>query len=306
MNNPKYTAFLSIAETGSVKKTAEILGYTQTGISYLINSMEEEWGLKLFVRNYGGTVLTSEGEVLLPYIRSVCNCESLLTNKVSEIKNLDSGLLRIGTISSVHINWLPEMVKDYKRRYPGVEVEMKCCDDYDRLEDMICTGEVDCGFVIMPCKKKLKVEEIYEDQLVAVLDREHPLADSQSFSVSDLDQYPYIQSLVSSESEANAVFALYDKKPNVVHWVDNDFTMLSMISSGYGFAIFPELLLEHLDFPVIAKPLAPKASRKIAFAVRGAGPISQVVRSFQETAFDWVRQWAKDRQAAVKQPSDDR
>lgn len=119
MNNPKYTAFLSIAETGSVKKTAEILGYTQTGISYLINSMEEEWGLKLFVRNYGGTVLTSEGEVLLPYIRSVCNCESLLTNKVSEIKNLDSGLLRIGTISSVHINWLPEMVKDYKRAVSG-------------------------------------------------------------------------------------------------------------------------------------------------------------------------------------------
>ena len=61
-----------------------------------------------------------------------------------------------------------------------------------------------------------------------------------------------------------------------------------------------------MDFPVIAKPLAPKASRKIAFAVLGAGPISQVVRSFQETAFDWVQQWAKDRQTALKQPSDDR
>lgn len=295
MNNPKYTAFLSVAETGSVKKTAEALGYTQTGISYLLSSLEEEWGMKLFVRNYGGTTLTAEGEVLLPYIRSVCSCESLLTNKVGELKNLDAGLLRIGTISSVHINWLPEMAKEYKKKHPGITVEMKCCDDYDRLEDMICTGEVDCGFVILPCKRKLKVRELYEDQLIAVLPADHPLADDPYFPVEALDQYPYIQSLVSSESESNAVFVTYDKKPDVAHLVDNDFTMLSMISSGYGFAIFPELLMEHLDFPVLAKPLAPKASRKIAFAVRGAGPISQVVRSFEETAFDWVSRWERHR-----------
>ena len=296
MNQPKYTAFLSIAETGSVKKTAERLGYTQTGISYLIKSMEEEWGIQLFVRNYGGTVLTSEGELLLPYIRSVCSCESLLMNKVGELKNLDAGLLRVGTISSVHINWLPEMVKEYKRKYPGIQVEMKCCDDYDRLEDMICTGEVDCGFVILPCRRKLKVKELYEDQLIVVLAADHPLADAEAFPVSQLDQYPYIESLLSSEPEAEEIFSRHNKKPNVVHWVDNDFTMLSMISSGYGIAIFPELLLEHLNFSVVAKPLAPKATRKIAFAVRAAGPTSQAVRSFQETAFDWVRRWEQERQ----------
>ncbi len=295
MNNPKYTAFLSIAETGSVKKAAEILGYTQPGISYLISSMEEEWDMQLFVRNYGGTVLTPEGELLLPYIRSVCTCESLLTNKVHEIKNLDAGILRIGTFSSVHINWLPEMVKEYRQKHPGIEVEMKCCDDYDRLEDMICAGEADCGFVILPTSKKLKVTELYSDPVVAVLGTGHPLAGEPCFPVSALDQYPYIQSLVSSESEADAIFSMYDKKPDVAHWVDNDFTMLSMISSGYGFAIFPELLLEHLDFHVLAKPLAPAASRKIAFAVRAAGPVSQTVRSFQDTAFDWVRKWSKSR-----------
>ena len=291
MNQPKYTAFLSIAETGSVKKTAELLGYTQTGVSYLINSMEEEWGIKLFVRNYGGTVLTAEGEVLLPYIRSVCSCEGLLLNKVRELTNLDAGLLRIGTFSSVHINWLPEMVKEYTEKHPGIEVEMKCCDDYDRLEDMICTGEVDCGFVNLPCKRKLKVEELYEDPVVAVLGREHPLAGQAEFPVRELDQYPYIGSLVNSDPEVEAIFSRYNKKPNVAHWVDNDFTMLSMISSGYGFAIFPELLLEHLDFSAVTKPLSPRATRKIAFAARVAGPASQAVKSFQETAFDWVRRW---------------
>lgn len=142
MPNPKYEAALAVVEMGSLKKAAESLGYTQTGVSYLINSLEEELGVELFVRNYGGTVLTAEGKLLLPYIRSVCNCENLLMNKVHEIKNLSSGLLRIGSFSSVHTNWLPAMVKEYQKHYPGVEVEMKCCDDYDRLEEMICSGEV--------------------------------------------------------------------------------------------------------------------------------------------------------------------
>ena len=67
--------------------------------------------------------------------------------------------------------------------------------------------------------------------------------------------------------------------------------MLSMISSGFGFAIFPELLLKHLNFPILIKPFEPQESRKIGFAVRAAGPASSAVKSFQETAQAWLQQW---------------
>ena len=291
MPNPKYEAALAVVEMGSLKKAAESLGYTQTGVSYLINSLEEELGVELFVRNYGGTVLTAEGKLLLPYIRSVCNCENLLMNKVHEIKNLSSGLLRIGSFSSVHTNWLPAMVKEYQKHYPGVEVEMKCCDDYDRLEEMICSGEVDCGFVVLPAKKKMKGTEFYEDPVVAVVGENHPLADEPCFPASKLDQYPYIQSLVSSEREVDDIFERYGKKADVAYRVDNDFTMLSMISSGFGFAIFPELLLRHLNFPILAKSFNPPESRKIGFAIRAAGPAASAIKSFQETAEAWLEEW---------------
>ncbi len=291
MHNAKYEAALSVAETGSLKKTAELLGYTQTGVSYLINSLEEELDMQLFVRNYGGTVLTAEGKTLLPYIRSVCNCENLLMSKVHEMKHLNSGLLRIASFSSVHTNWLPAMVKVYQSLYPGIEVEMKCCDDYDRLEEMICTGEVDCGFVILPTKKKMKVTEIYTDSVVAVIGEQHPLAEQPCFPVSQLDAFPYIQSLVSSEREVEELFAKYGKKADIAHRVDNDFTMLSMISNGYGFAIFPRLLLEHLNFPIVAKPLDPPEDRKIGFAVRAAGLAPGTVKSFQQTAQKWIQTW---------------
>lgn len=156
MNNSKYNAFLKIVETGSIKKSAELLGYTQTGISYLINSLEEELDIKLFVRNYGGTVPTSEGKALLPYIKTIFNSENKLYNKVHKLKNLDSGLLKIGAFTSVHMNWLPGMVKQYLLAHPRIEVDIKCCDNFSLLEEMIYSGEVDCGFIIMPAKENIE------------------------------------------------------------------------------------------------------------------------------------------------------
>ena len=101
MANQKYEAFLHIAETGSFKQAAHDLGYTQAGISYLISSMERELGIPLFVRDYGGAHLTSEGAELLPWIRNICNDERQLAGRIAELKHLESGMVRVAAFTSV-------------------------------------------------------------------------------------------------------------------------------------------------------------------------------------------------------------
>ena len=71
MGNQKYDAFLKVAETGSFKQAAHDLGYTQAGISYLVSTLERELDVPLFVRDYGGAHLTSDGADLLPDRKSV-------------------------------------------------------------------------------------------------------------------------------------------------------------------------------------------------------------------------------------------
>ena len=61
MANQRYDAFLAAARCGSFKGAAAELGYTQAGISYLVNALEQELGLTLFLREYGGVHLTTEG-----------------------------------------------------------------------------------------------------------------------------------------------------------------------------------------------------------------------------------------------------
>ena len=58
MPNQKYEAFVTVAKTGSFKKTAEILGYTQAGVSYMMSSLEQEMGTALFTRDHSGARLT--------------------------------------------------------------------------------------------------------------------------------------------------------------------------------------------------------------------------------------------------------
>lgn len=283
MYDPKYQAFLKIAETGSIKKSAELLGYTQTGISYLINTLEEELNIKLFIRNYGGTLLTSEGAAILPYIKSIINIENDLYNKIHELRNLDSGILRIGAISSVHISLLPQILKEYSSRHPGIEIRLKCYDDDKKLEAMVLSDELDCVFFIAPAKGKLETMDIYEDPIVVILPPDNPYADKKSFPVSQLCAFPYIDSEIGPTPEVDAIFAKHGIRPNIAYSLNSDFGVISMVSNGFGISLFPELMLKNVASPLIKKPLSIPASRKISLAIRSKATASSAAAQFIET-----------------------
>ena len=67
MNTKKYEALLHIAENGSISKTAQELGYTQSGITQMINGLETELGMQLIIRRSKGVKLTNSGKELLPW-----------------------------------------------------------------------------------------------------------------------------------------------------------------------------------------------------------------------------------------------
>ena len=105
-NKINATVFLTVAETGSFRKAADELGYTQAGISYIIAAMEEASGCSLFLREHGGVRLTPEGELLLPQIRQLQAWERHFTQTVNEIHGLEKGTLRVQIFDSVSVHWI--------------------------------------------------------------------------------------------------------------------------------------------------------------------------------------------------------
>ena len=94
---------------------AEALHYTQSGVSRMINDLEAEWGLTLLARGKSGVSLTSDGLKLFPQVQRICNEHDLLMTQVDDLHDCQSGLMRIGTFSSVATYWLPQMIKRFQQ-----------------------------------------------------------------------------------------------------------------------------------------------------------------------------------------------
>ena len=110
----RYLAFLKVLEQGSFTKAADALGYSQSAVSQMIQSLEAELELTLLHRGHRGVKLSPEGESLLPYIQSSVNHYNAMLEAVRDMKHLEGGLIRIGTLSSYSSQWLPPLIKEFK------------------------------------------------------------------------------------------------------------------------------------------------------------------------------------------------
>ena len=176
MNVSKYLAFVTTVECGSFTRAAEKLNYSQSGISRMIGDLEHEWSLSLLERGRTGVSLTSDGERLLPYARSLCAEYRRLQMQVDELRGVQSGLIRIGTISSIATHRLPGVIKRFQSSYPGIDYEL-LLGDYGEIESWVRDGSVDCGFTSLPDESDLDLVGIESDRFMAVLPKGHPLAE---------------------------------------------------------------------------------------------------------------------------------
>ena len=143
----RYDVFVKILDTGSFSRAAEELGYTQSAVSQIVKSLEEEFSTTLLVRARNGLSLTANGGELLPYIRAVCGAHRDLKEKQKEMLGLRGGVIRIGTIASVSCTWLPGLMQGFKGKYPDVQFFLQQQLTYTGIAKLIREGSVDFGFV---------------------------------------------------------------------------------------------------------------------------------------------------------------
>ena len=101
-----------------------------------------ELDMKLLIRSRHGVKLTIEGAALYPFMeRSIYQYQSML-NKANEIKRLETGIIRVGTVSSITCHWMPLLIKGFKKQYPNVQFLFHQ-GDYTLISEWIQMGVVD-------------------------------------------------------------------------------------------------------------------------------------------------------------------
>lgn len=281
------TVFLKVVETGSFKKAADSLGYTQAGISYIINAMEEEFGLVLFHREYGGVRLTSEGRKLVHIIRQIADREHYLQETINDIRELRSGKVRVSTFNSVYIHWLPGIIRKFRDQYPKIDVEIVSCEEDKENEELINDRQVDCGFIARKPGIDMDWFELMEESLMAVVPADHPLAYEKAFPLAKAGDYPYIMMTYDKPDFLDQVFPK-GIVPKVAITVDNDYAALNMVSCGLGFCVFPQLLLNDISYPVRCLQFDPPIHRTVSIATRSMDTCTGAAKEFIRCAREWV------------------
>lgn len=275
----RYIALQKILESGSFTKAADALGFTQSSVSQMISSLENELSMKLLTRSRYGVKLTLEGEQLYPFIeRTIYQYQSML-EKANEIKGLDTGIIRVGTISSITCHWMPQLIKGFQEQYPHVQFLFHQ-GDYTSISEWIRTGAVDFGFVSPSAVTNLKLETITDGEMLAVLPKKHPLAMQKNVRLEELVKEPFILLEEGHYSEPLEAFHAAHLEPDIKYTIHDDFAIMTMVEAGLGVSILAKLMLRRTNYDIACLPIDPPIYRTLAIAYKDKSSLPIASRYF--------------------------
>ncbi len=278
-NIQKYIAFVKTVEFKSFTKAAEQLAYAQSSVSKMIADLENEWHLSLLERSRNGVELTSDGLKVLPYVRKIVDDFMQMQDSINEINEIKTGIIRIGTFSSVATHWMPNIIKAFQKDYPNIEYEL-LTGDYDEIENWLKDGRVDCGFLRLPTQGKFDTIFLEDDRLAVVLPKNHPLAKKELIEPNDLNGQPFMLLEHGGKTEISEFLEEYNLHPKIKFTTWDDYAIMSMAESGQGIAILPRLILKRIPYDIEIRDLSVLAQRKIGLALRSQSSASSAVKRF--------------------------
>ena len=287
MNFLQYEALVKTLECGTLSKAAEELGYTQSGLSRMINSMEEDTGFRIIERDRSGVRLTPEGETLMPYIRSAILAQRNVEQAVGEINGRYRGLIRIGTFNSASAQWLPGMIKEFTDKYPEVRFELIHGTD-EITRKLAETGRVDFTFTDYPTKADLDEEFLIRDPIVAIFAKDDPMATRKSISLKELEELPYIALNEGVDDEITRLLTINKVELNPRFTESNDHAVLAMVEQGLGTSLMSKMMLQGFDTDIVMVPLNTPAYRKLGIGCRDRKKLSLAAEAFWNIAKEWI------------------
>jgi len=242
-------AFLSVAETGSFRQTARLLGISQPSVSARIQHLEAVLGVRLFDRTTRRVAITEAGERLRARVERMVLETRALVREFKEESHLQRGSVVVGASPSVAAGFLPAVIGEFQRRWPDIDVVL-FDDFFGQVLDRVSRAEVD--FAVTPyvtLDDALDYEPLLDDVFRLAVPDNHPLAAQSTVSLADIAGEKLMS--MPPESAAWAIFrrafaaAGLDFAPSFQ--TRDSVTIFSLIKQGLGVGLVTEMLSSVLD-----------------------------------------------------------
>lgn len=234
------TIFLTVAETKNITKAAEKLFISQPAISAGIKKFEEEVGGLVFIRQNKGVKLTNEGEHIYNSLKSSINDIQSTYDYFNRVKQLDSGILKIGTTTSNVTKLLNSFIKRFVEIFNGVEIKIVRGKEQSLIKKLI-SHDLDLLIIddeyVLPSVKIIKEFEV-SYSIVGNKDyflkyKNTPMT-KEDFTKETLAM---INSTHTSRININSYFENYGLKINPKYEFENYGIIMDFIKSGHAIGV---------------------------------------------------------------------
>lgn len=280
MESKKLEALLMAVDLGSFTKAAEVLGYTQSGLTHMMNSLEKEVGFTLLERGRSGVRLTEEGERIAPAVREFLQANARLDSVIEQVASSRTEIIRVSAYASIAMHWLPGIIQRFREECPDVDVDIRMADHVDVPYELLAQGKMDAILVSPQDEGQYEWVHLADDPMFAVLPKDFDTQGMTAFPLAAFEARDFIMPSQGFDKDIMRIFNRIGVKPHILPtWVD-DPTVISMVSHGLGVSMMTELTVRGRTDGVKLLPVEPASSRELGLAVRSLDAASDSLRHF--------------------------
>jgi DNA-binding transcriptional LysR family regulator len=238
--------FLTIARLKSFTKAAQSLDYAQSSITSQIQLLERELDVRLFERLGRNISLTPEGRKLLPFAKEIIKLSNEAKNAMNST-DLPRGTLTIGALESLCVTRLPRLLKEYRLRYPNVEIVIKFGSSND-FKEFLMDNTLDIAVLLEQhvIGGDFTTEIKFPEPMVVLSSPGHPIAVKEAVYPEDLTGEALILTEKGCSYRAlfESVLTQYSVKPRSIIETGNVQAIKQLAMSGLGITLLPLVAVE--------------------------------------------------------------
>jgi len=200
--------FRTVAEVESISAAARSLHISQPAVTKHVQNLEEEFGVALLTRSSSGISLTEAGYILLDHALKISDLHNEVAKKLGQSHGELQGTLRLGASTTITQYFLPVHIAAFLRTHPRVKLSL-IDGNTEEITGALLARKIDLGLTEGFCKSNaIKSNPFYQDEIICVAAKDHPLAGRSALSPSTLARHPIIEREVGSGTRGYVEHAL--------------------------------------------------------------------------------------------------
>lgn len=290
MEAKKLEILMTAVDLGSFSRASEVVGYTQSGLTHLVNSLEHEIGFPLIVRSHNGISLTEQGKSLMPVIRQFLQANANLENSIQVIAAQQTETIRVAAYASIAMYWMPEILYRFRRICPKVDVDLRMVDNALEPFELLQKGKTDVIFASRQKGQKCDWIPLYNELLFAILPKNYPVNERGTFPLKEFEGKDFLMPYGRFDIDVHAAFDRAGVKARERAVYVDDETVIRMVGKGLGVSMMSELMIRGNREDVRCVPVEPESIRELGMGMnRGTEKLENIVK-LKECVFQFLEE----------------